>query len=370
MIRVLVVDDSPSFRRLFTQILSAAPDIEVVGEAGDPFAARDLIVELEPDVLTLDVEMPRMDGITFLRRLMHYYPKPVVVCSSLTVEGGEVALSAMEAGAIEVICKPNPSYSSEQMGRDLVAAVRTAAASRGRPALGQRSQRGTAASVSPQRAAPALGSSVSNSNVRVLAIGASTGGVVAIEALLRGLPQDMPPILITQHMPPYMTQPFAARLAKIVPARVMEAEDGALLRWGEAFVAPGGKHLALVAIGAELRLRVREGPRVNGHRPSVDVLFHSVAEATGARAVGVLLTGMGRDGARGLLEMRNAGATTIAQDEASSVVFGMPKAAIDLDAVDVVAALDAIPDALLSACRDGRSSRRPVTRHTQRSPSR
>jgi two-component system, chemotaxis family, protein-glutamate methylesterase/glutaminase len=345
MIRVLLVDDSAAARRVFAQMLSSTPDITVVGEAADPFLARDQIIKLEPDVMLLDVEMPRMDGITFLRRLMHYRPMPVIVCSSLTTRGGEVAFEAYQAGAAEVICKPNETYTRTQLEHDLVAAVRAAAVSRRKPAV-----------AAPQSQRVELRA---RNDVAVVAIGASTGGTVAVESVIRALPADMPPILIVQHMPPYITGPFAARLKQFSRIDVVEATDCQVLKDGQALVAPGGKHMALERVGGVYRVRVREGPRVNGHRPSVDVLFHSVANTASARAVGILLTGMGKDGAEGLLAMRTAGAHTMAQDEASSVVFGMPRAAIELDAAAEIVSLPNVPYRLAQALQ-----RRPGAERT------
>jgi two-component system chemotaxis response regulator CheB len=348
MIRVLLVDDSATTRRQFTQILSSTPDITVVGEAEDPFSARDLIVSLEPDVMLLDVVMPRMDGITFLRRLMHYRPMPVVVCSTLTTRGGEVAFEAYQAGAAEVICKPNETYTRAQLEQDLIGAVRSAAM------------------VRPTRDAVATSAAAeleSRNDVNVVAIGASTGGTIAVEKIVKALPKGMPPILIVQHMPPYITAPFAARLNEFSALDVTEATDTQLLRDDLVLVAPGGKHMTLERSASGLRVRVREGPRVSGHKPSVDVLFHSTAAAAQANAVGVLLTGMGRDGAEGLGAMRSAGAHTIAQDEASSVVFGMPRAAIETGAAKEVAGLGEMARRITRALqRERRVPARPVAR--------
>jgi two-component system, chemotaxis family, protein-glutamate methylesterase/glutaminase len=345
MIRVLLVDDSAVARRQFAKILGNFPDVSVVGEAGDAFAARDLIVKLRPDVMLLDVEMPKMDGITFLKRLMHYYPMPVVVCSSLTSHGGETAIEAYRAGAAEVICKPGVGYTRGQLDHDLIASVRSAAAARQAPANFEPRQ------VELQ----------ARNDVGVVAIGASTGGTVAIESIFRALPAGMPPLLVVQHMPAYITAPFAARLGQVARVEVREAVDGALLRDGLALLAPGGKQTTVVKNGRELRLRVQEGPRVNGHCPSVDVLFQSVTAAVGMNAIGVLLTGMGRDGAEGLGGMRAAGAHTIAQDEASSVVFGMPRAAIELGAAVEVAALAEVPQRIGAALQRSANERQSAS---------
>lgn len=354
MIRVLIVDDSVIARRVLAQILGTAPDISVVGEAGDAFTARDRIVELSPDVMLLDIEMPKMDGLTFLRRLMHYQPMPVVVCSSLTTKGGEVAFDAYEAGATDVIGKPNGNYTRAQIEIDLVAAVRSAAASR--QAAATRRER--------KDLAPPAVELRSRNDIALVAIGASTGGTIAVETIVRALPSNMPAVLIVQHMPAYITAPFAARLRSLARIDVVEATDGQVVRDGQALVAAGGKHMTLERAGGELRVRVREGPRVNGHCPSVDVLFHSVATLMGSRVAGVLLTGMGRDGADGMSAMHAEGAHTIAQDEASSVVFGMPRAAIELGAATEVAALDDIAGRLVTALQS--SGQLPSSRRLQR----
>jgi two-component system chemotaxis response regulator CheB len=361
MIRVLLVDDSPLARRLIARVLSSAAGFEVVGEASDPYAARDRIVELRPDVTVLDLEMPRMDGISFLRRLMHYSPMPVVVCSSLTEGGGDTALRALEAGAVAVVNKPSDAKSVPQMAADLAAAVRAAASTGGSEARVSRLP--SRAPVALAHAAPRRASTDSRARpeCRVVVIGASTGGTVAVETIAMALPPDGPPVVIVQHLPPYITEAFARRLNQLSPLHVEEARDGAPLERGSAIVAPGGKHVIVERRGSELRVCVRNGAKVNGHRPSVDVLFHSAAEAAGAEAVGVLLTGMGRDGADGLLAMHTAGALTLVQDEATSVVWGMPKAGLDLGAADEVLPLDRMAARLTQAVRRGAVSERTAS---------
>lgn len=337
MIRVLVVDDSALVRKVLQAELSRYPDIEVVGTAGDPYVARDRIVELSPDVVTLDVEMPRMDGLTFLAKLMKYYPLPVVVVSSLTPENSELALRALDLGAVEVIAKPGSTYSTPDVGTRLVHAIRAAAQAR------------VARLTEPERAVSAIPVSGIRTTHRLVAVGASTGGTRALEVVLRRLPSDAPGVLIVQHMPSGFTASFAQRLNGLCAVEVREACGGDVVVPGTALIAPGDRHMLLERDGTRYIVRLKQGPPVHHQRPAVDVLFHSVARNAGSNAVGVLLTGMGVDGARGLLAMRNRGAHTIAQDEASCVVFGMPREAIALGAAAEVVPLDRIADRLLYA---------------------
>jgi len=337
MINVLVVDDSAVVRKVLSAELSKAADIKVVGTAIDPYVARDKILQLKPDVLTLDLEMPRMDGLTFLGKLMKHYPLPVIVVSSLTPAGGETAMRALSMGAVDVLCKPGSAYSVSELGVTLANKVRAAAAAR---------------VVKRQVSSPGSPVSMPKVNLmqtthKILAIGASTGGTRAIEDVLTALPVDTPGMMIVQHMPEHFTTSFAQRLNDLSKMEIREAKDGDSLMPGLALIAPGGKHMCLVRSGARYFATVKDGPLVHHQRPSVDVLFHSVARHAGLNAVGAILTGMGADGARGLLAMRQAGAHTIAQDEASCVVFGMPKEAIKLDAADEVLSLRQMPRRLI-----------------------
>jgi two-component system chemotaxis response regulator CheB len=338
VIRVLVVDDSAVVRRVLTEELGRFEDIEVVGSAVDPYVARDKIVELRPDVLTLDVEMPRMDGLSFLARLMKHHPMPVVVVSSLTPANSDLAMRALALGAVEVVPKPGSVYSTPDVARDLVRAIRAAAVAQIRGGDGE---------VHP----PVVHARPLRTTDKLIAIGASTGGVKAVETVLKGLPADAPATLIVQHMPMNFTKPFAARLDKECPMQVREAEDGDDLAPGLALVAPAGSHMLLTRSGARYIVRVKDGPRVHFQRPSVDVLFDSVATAAGSNAVGALLTGMGSDGAKGLLEMRQAGAHTIAEAEQSCVVYGMPKVAAEIGAAAEVTPLPRVAGAILNALR-------------------
>jgi two-component system chemotaxis response regulator CheB len=344
-IRVLIVDDSAIVRKLLSAALADAGDIEVVGTAPDPYVARDKILALEPDVVTLDIEMPRMDGLTFLKKIMRYKPLPVIVISSLGQAGCRAALDALQSGAIDVLAKPGGPYSVGELQTTLAAKIRAAAAARfRRPAA--------VLDPAPATASAALKSSAGRDGGRwptstLIAIGASTGGTEAIREVLMGLPGDVPGIVIAQHIPPVFSHAFAKRLNEICPMEVKEAESGDAVRPGLALVAPGDYHLIVHRAGAGYGVELRQSPRVCHQRPSVDVLFASVAEAAGANAVGALLTGMGADGANGMLAMRRAGARTIAQDEATCVVFGMPREAIERGAAEHVTPLPAIASTIL-----------------------
>jgi len=335
--RVLIVDDSAVVRQIFRQELSKDPDIEVVGTAPDPYVARDKILKLNPDVVSLDIEMPRMDGLTFLRKLMRHHPLPVVIVSSLTVKGGELALEAVAAGAVDVMCKPGAAYTVGDMSRELAEKLKMAA---------RVDVKGKGLPGRSTRCAGSLPALARTTN-KVLAIGASTGGTVALEAILTVMPPNLPGTVVTQHMPEVFTRAFAQRLNGLSDLDVKEAQDGDSVVPGVVLVAPGNMHMLLRRSGARYYVQVKSGPLVNQHRPSVDVMFRSVAQVAGSNALGVILTGMGGDGARGLLEMREAGAATLAQDEASCVVFGMPKVAIDLGAVDHVVGIENIPGKIL-----------------------
>ncbi|MCC6391427.1 MAG: chemotaxis response regulator protein-glutamate methylesterase [Bryobacterales bacterium] len=343
--RVLIVDDSAIVRKLLAECVSGEKDMEVVGTAPDPFVARDKILALKPDVLTLDIEMPRMDGLTFLKKLMHYQPMPVVVISSLGQAGCQASLEALRLGAVEVLAKPGGPYSVGELRVDLAAKIRAAAAARVRRGTTSATPAPPEPPPKPATEAPRFTASAEAGGV--VAIGASTGGTEAIESVLRQLPADGLGIVITQHIPPVFSQTFANRLNAICPMEVKEARDGDSVECGLALVAPGNFHMLLrKSPGGGFRVTVQDGPRVCYQRPSVDVMFCSVAEAAGANAMGVLLTGMGSDGAKGMLKMKQTGARTIAQDEASCVVFGMPKEAIRLGAADQVTALNRIPAAI------------------------
>jgi len=350
-IRVLVVDDSAVVRQTLADILDADPDIEVMATASDPFVAAERIRREVPDVITLDVEMPRMDGLTFLRKIMAQHPVPVVMCSSLTEEGSETLVEAMEAGAVDVIAKPRLGtkqflLESGVRIRDAVkAAVRAKLGPVGRPPRRLAVEAKLSADVIMPPPAPTR--ALARTTQRVVCIGASTGGTESLRNVLEALEPDSPGIVIVQHMPEMFTAAFARRLDGLCRIEVKEAADGDTVLPGRALIAPGNRHMLLQRSGARYFVTIKDGPLVARHRPSVDVLFRSAAQHAGGNALGILMTGMGDDGAKGLLEMKRAGASTVAQDEESCVVFGMPKEAIALGAADRVVPLRLIPTEIM-----------------------
>ncbi|GHU10142.1 chemotaxis response regulator protein-glutamate methylesterase [Betaproteobacteria bacterium] len=376
-IKVMIVDDSALVRKVFSQILADDPAIEVIATAADPLIAQKKMTSQWPDVLILDIEMPRMDGLTFLRQIMREHPTPTIICSHLTVEKSRVSVEALAAGAISVISKPEAGVKQflEEGDNNLRRAIHTAAGANPKAALSHLTAH--AAPRNTPAAAPAgatthvlpshapLDRDVHSADViiplarpvvppnmgPIIAIGTSTGGTQALEALLPKLPANTLGIVVVQHMPVNFTDTFCSRLDKMCQVRVSEARTGAPVRQGQVLVAPGGKHMLVKRSGTQYTVEVLDGPPVNRHMPSVDVLFRSVAQSAGRHALGIILTGMGDDGARCLKEMHDAGARTIAQDEASCVVFGMPKEAIKRGAADQVIALHSIPDAIASYCR-------------------
>jgi len=338
-IKVLVVDDSAIVRKILSEAIAAEPDMEVVGTAPDPYVAQDKIVALKPEVLTLDIEMPRLNGLAFLKQLMHHHPLPTIIVSSLGQASCAATLEALRCGAVDVLAKPAGLYSFYDFQQSLAAKIRGAAGSRPRIA------HDLAPTEAPEKTLAAASSTAADSRT-VIAIGASTGGTVAIQDILLQLSADMPPIVITQHIPAGFSLAFANRLNKVCSMEVREAADGAIPRRGLALVAPGDYHLLLRRAAAGYAIELQQGPQVCYQRPSVDVMFASVAQAAGSHGIGVLLTGMGTDGAKGMLALRSAGAATIAQDEASCVVYGMPREAMRLDAVGTVASLGNIAGVL------------------------
>jgi len=332
-IRVLIVDDSAIVRKVFSEELSKFPDIEIVGTAPDPFVARDKIVRLQPDVITLDIEMPRMDGLTFLKKLMKYYPLPVIIVSSLTPKGGKLTLEAMDSGAVEVIAKPGGAYTVGDMSAQLADKIR--AASRVRIVKKDSSERSASTRSEPIKA-------LAKTSNKVIAIGASTGGTEALKTVLTSMPPNSPGILVVQHMPAEFTTAFAERLNGLCQITVKEARNNDSVNPGTALIAPGNYHMIFRRSGARYYVEIKNGPMVHHQRPAVDVLFKSTAQSAGPNSIGVILTGMGSDGAEGLLDMKQAGARTIAQDERSCVVFGMPNEAIKLGAADKVVPLDQV----------------------------
>jgi len=339
MPKVLIVDDSAIVRKVFTRELGAVEDIEVVGAAPDPYVARDEIIRLKPDVVLLDIEMPRMDGLTFLKKLMRHYPLPVIIVSSLTGQGSELALEAARCGAVDVVSKPGGSFSVNELTSTLVDKIRGAAHADVKK-LQQKAP-----------STPKVHLSSAGMTHKIIAIGASTGGTQAIQTVLQGFPRNAPGTVIVQHMPANFTNLFAARLNEICEMEVREAKDGDTVSPGIALIAPGNYHTLLRRSGARFYVQVKDGTMVYHQRPSVEVMFNSAAKAAGRNAVGVLLTGMGRDGAEGLLEMHKNGAKTIVQDEETSVVFGMPQAAIELGAQDYIEPLQDISSKIMSVLR-------------------
>jgi two-component system chemotaxis response regulator CheB len=331
-IRVIVVDDSITMRKVISATLAADPEIEVVGQAADPHEARQLIKQLSPDVITLDIEMPNMDGLAFLEKIMRLRPTPVIMVSTLTQSGAEVNLRALEIGAFDCVAKPS-SYAPDSF-TSLAEKVKAAARSRRQPRLAPR--------------APVKMTGAYAPDGRIVAIGSSTGGVEALIEILSKFPANCPPTIISQHMPPTFTKSFAARLNKISQANVSEAQTGDRLRPGHVFLSPGDMHLELSGAHPPV-IQLSGAERVNGHRPSVDVMFHSLARCAGGNCIGVILTGLGRDGAAGLLALRQGGGETIGQDEASAVVYGMPRAAFELGAVAHQLPLERIAERILAS---------------------
>lgn len=337
-IRVLIIDDSAIVRKYLSEAIAEEPDMEVVGVAPDPFIARDKILALQPDVLTLDIEMPRMDGLTFLQKLMVYHPMPAIVISSLGQASSETALDALRYGAVDVIPKPGGPYSVGELRSSLPQKIRAAASSH------VRKHEPVAASIPATRAPQEVSTFRAGT---IIAIGASTGGTEAIREVLVDLPANTPGIVVTQHIPEVFSTAFANRLDKLCKMEVKEAADGDEIRPGRVLIAPGNFHMIVRRVGNLARVQIQDGPRVCYQRPSVDVMFTSVAAAAKDQAIGVLLTGMGADGARGLLKMKECGARTMVQDEQSCVVYGMPREAVKLNAADQVLPLSLISRAIL-----------------------
>ncbi|MCP4285215.1 MAG: chemotaxis response regulator protein-glutamate methylesterase [Gammaproteobacteria bacterium] len=354
MISVLIVDDSAVVRQVLTDQLKQAAGINVMGSARDPIFAMKLMEKRWPDVIILDIEMPRMDGITFLKKIMSEHPTPVVICSTLTGKGAEATMQAMSAGAVDIITKPKAGLRGflEESGNHMIHAIK--AAGQANLALLKTKKAGAATmAVKPKLSADAMipkkhTKAMAETTDTVVAIGTSTGGTQALERVLTHLPRTAPGIIVVQHMPAQFTEAFAARLDTVCEVTVKEAESNDRVMPGLVLIANGGKHMLLRLSGAQYRVEIKEGPLVSRHRPSVDVLFRSVANAAGANALGIIMTGMGDDGAKGLREMHNAGAYTVAQDEKSCIVYGMPKEAVKLGAVDREMPLDAIPELIMS----------------------
>jgi two-component system, chemotaxis family, protein-glutamate methylesterase/glutaminase len=341
-VRVLVVDDSAVVREVLVRELGRHPEIEVVGTAPDPYLARDKIVRLSPDVMTLDLEMPRMDGLTFLRKLMEHHPVPTIVVSSLTAKGSQMAMEALQIGAFDVLCKPGAAYTVAEVIPVLIEQIIAAADADMRKIRAK-----------PATAEPVRKLSMTRTTNRIVAVGASTGGTSAIEAFLLPIPAMCPPMVVVQHMPPGFTKSFAERLDRDCAMEVREAVDGDLVNPGIVLIAPGNHHMVLRRSGAQYLVALHQGERRHYQRPAVDELFESVADYAGSNAVGVILTGMGADGAAGLLKMREAGARTFAQDEETSVVWGMPGEAVKLGAAEFVKPLGRMAESVMNLLEGG-----------------
>ena len=339
-IKVLIVDDSAIVRKVFSEELSKEKGIKVIGTAPDPYVARDKIVKLKPDVVTLDIEMPRMDGLTFLKKIMRYAPLPVIIVSSLSTKGSKIALEALSFGALEVISKPTAAYSVGDLSIQLADKIR--AVSKIQVSAPQKKDQDEVIQKATMKS-----SALSATTNKIIAIGASTGGTEALTEVLIRMPRSSPGIVIVQHMPAKFTTSFAERLDTLCEMKVKEAQDGDTVRNGEVLLAPGNFHMLLKRSGARYYVNVKDGPMVHHQRPAADILFRSVAKYAGANAFGIILTGMGSDGAEGLLHMKNAGAKNIAQDEKSCIVFGMPKEAIKIGAIDKVVTLKKITQTAL-----------------------
>ncbi len=346
MIKVIIVDDSAVVRKIFKMELAKTPDIEIIGDAPDPFVARDMIVQLKPDVITLDVEMPRMDGITFLSKLMKFYPLPVIIVSSLTPKGSKIAMQALGLGAVEVMAKPGSSFTVGQMSEQLIEKIRAASTVDIKKIIRLREQRTSGDNI---KIVSSL--SLKQTTNKIIALGASTGGTEALRFVLSHMPKATPGIVVVQHMPPLFTKSYAEQVNSISQLVVKEASDGDPVLPGTALIAPGNFHIILTRSGARYIVRITDGPLVNHQRPAVDILFNSAAKYAGANAVGAIFTGMGKDGADGLLKMKQAGAKTIAQNKESCVVFGMPAEAIAMGAADIILPLGEIPAKLLDFCK-------------------
>ncbi|MCW9705391.1 protein-glutamate methylesterase/protein-glutamine glutaminase [Fodinibius salsisoli] len=349
MTKVLVIDDSALVRKLLSKELGKQKDIEVVGSAINPYVARKKIAQLKPDVLTLDLEMPRMDGLSFLSKVMKYHPMPVVVVSSLTPKNSENALTALRLGAVDVICKPGSAYSTKEISQKIIKAVRVASKANIKSGIRKLQKKKKSVKINQNGS---RGARLKQTTKKLIAVGASTGGTKALEEILPALPPRLPGMVIVQHMPPVFTKSFAERLNTVCKVNVKEAENGDWIQPGQILIAPGNYHMLVQKEGAKYYSRIKKGPPVHHHRPSVDVMFNSVAEAAGVNATGVILTGMGSDGAKGLKKMRDKGAHTIGQNEDTCVVYGMPKQAHEMGAVIESLPLPKIAKAIMNRTKE------------------